>query len=543
MVSYEEGHAPPITIHRNGVSHLAAVEPEPEEAPAVDLIAYLAPLKRRWWLLIIVPLLLASTAYALVSRRPPSYTATTTLLINPVVGSNGNPADDITAASLLTKTYGAFVTSPVVLQRVVTALKLPDSATQLESLVTSAADPSAQVIRITTKYRTAQGAADISNAVGDQFIAYLGDMPKAPATQGTVNLRDSIDRARSDRDNVAAQLATLRSSVGTPSAEDNTRIANLESLLQQYQNTYNSLLDLQQRLNLTQLSSQNGVNVAVRATPPAHPAGSLKLLATAAALLIGFGGTVVGTVVMEQARPRVRSRKDVARVADLPVLATVPHAGKQSDLAVLVNARSATSEAIFALQTRVWIEGRHTGATTIAITSAGADEGGSEVAANLATAFAQAGHRVILVDGKLRAPTLWTLYNKDPKHPGLAELAAVPSLTPRDVLTPGPVPNLHLLLAGPVSIVPTERLTSERAERILDMLRGRADLIIIDAPPPLEDANTLLFAVDADHTIVVARAGRTRAEALRATIASVRAVKARVLGIVLYDMDRDGSPG
>jgi len=114
-------------------------------------------------------------------------------------------------------------------------------------------------------------------------------------------------------------------------------------------------------------------------------------------------------------------------------------------------------------------------------------------------------------------------------------------LEPRDALTNGPVSGLQLLLAGPVSVIPTERLTSERIEKILADLRARADLVIIDAPPPLVDSNTLLFAVHADHAIVVARADRTRNDALRMTVASIRAVRASLLGLVLYDVDRDGA--
>jgi capsular exopolysaccharide synthesis family protein len=537
LVPPKESPAPVVPMNVIPAQTIAT-DDESEEAIARDLIGYLAPLKRYWWLLIVVPLLLALMAYALGSRRPPSYSATTTVLVNPVTGSNGNPADNITAASMLTKTYSGFANSPAVLQRVITSLKLPETETQLETLVSVTADPASQAIRIAAQYHSAQGAADLANGVADQFVAFISDLAKSGASQDNKALTDSITRARADRDNAAAQLATLRNSIGTPTPDENTQIANLESLLQQYQGTYNGLLDLQQRLNATQLTSQTGVSVAVRAVPPPHPAGSLRLLLTAAAFLLGFGGTVVAVVLVEQMHPRVRSRNDLRRVADLPLLVTAPRATTDGTIAVLDEPRSAMSEAIYALQTRLWIEAEGHANTTIAITSAGPNEGATVIAANLATAFAQAGQRVVLVDGNLRAPSQWEVFKKDPKHPGLAELIAVPSLTPRDVLTSGPVPNLHLLLAGPVSVIPSERLTSAKTEHILEILRGRADIIIIDAPPPVADSNALLFAVEADHTIVVARAGRTRDDALRATIASIRAVKAHILGLVLSDADR-----
>jgi capsular exopolysaccharide synthesis family protein len=537
LVPPKESPAPVVMM--NGISpQTIAADDEPDEAISRDLIGYLAPLKRHWWLLVVIPLMLAMMAYTLGSRRPPSYSATATLLVNPVTGSNGNPADDITAASMLTKTYSGFATSPAVLQRVAADLRLPENATQLESLVAVTADPASQVIRISAQYHSAQGAADLANGVADRFVAFIADLSKSGSSQDNKALADSITRARADRDNAAAQLATLRSSVGTPTPDENTQIANLESLLQQYQGIYNGLLELQQRLNVTQLTAQSGVNIAVRANPPQHPAGSLRLLLTAAAFLLGFGGTVVGVVLVEQMHPRVRSRNDLRRVTDLPLLATAPRASTDGAIAVLHDPRSAMSEAIYALQTRLWVEAEGSASTTIAITSAGAEEGTAAIAANLATAFAQAGQRVALVDGNLRAPSQWQIFKKDPKYPGLAELIAVPTLAPRDVLTDGPIENLRVLLAGPVSVIPAERLTSAKTEQILDDLRGRADVIIIDAPPPLADSNALLFAVNADHTIVVARAGRTRDDALRATLASIRAVKAHILGLVLTDADR-----
>jgi non-specific protein-tyrosine kinase len=149
----------------------------------------------------------------------------------------------------------------------------------------------------------------------------------------------------------------------------------------------------------------------------------------------------------------------------------------------------------------------------------------------------------VLIDGNLRAPSLWKVFQKDAKLAGLAELVALSAMELSEVLTGGPVHGLQLLLAGPVSVIHSDRLTSERIERILADLREHADLVIIDAPPPLADSNTLLFALHADRTVIVARADRTRSGALRMTVASIRAVRASLLGLVLYDVDRDGASG
>jgi capsular exopolysaccharide synthesis family protein len=529
-----------IAMSRDGIQTMDAVDTEPDESNPSDLSGSIAILKRRWWLLILVPILLAVGVYELSSLRAANYSATATLLVSNVGAPSGNPSNDVTAATLLAQTYRGLVTSPPVLQGVITDLHLPESPMQLSQLVTVAADPSSQVIRITTKYRSAQTAANISNSVGDHFVTFLADLQKAGLNQSSQTLRDSIDKARRDRDNASTELAALQAAPGTPTPEQAARITSLNALLSQYQTTYSNLLELQQRVDLTQFAPQNGVSLVVRALAPSNPAGSIRLLATVGAFLAGFGGTVVGIVMAEQASPRVRSRKDVRRASDLPMLIAVPATHDKDAIEVVREPRSAMSEAIHSLRAQIWLEARNREATAILVTNPGPREGASIVAANLAVSFAQAGQRTILVDGDLTEPSLWKMFAKDPKHPGLAELSAVPALEVEDVLTAGPHDNLHLLLAGPVSVIPTERLTNERLEKIVADLRRRADVLIIAAPPPLTHSDTLLYAAVADQAVVVASAGRTHMDALRMTLESIRAMKAPVLGLVLYGVDRNG---
>mgnify|MGYP001439715705 CR=1 FL=1 len=530
-----------VTMNRTSRQNPALLEGEPDDASLSDFTGYIAILKRRWWLVILIPLLLALGVYWLTSLPEATYSATATLLVSPVGGQSGNPSNDVTAATLLTQTYSTLVTSPPILQGVVTDLQLRETPTQLASLVTVSSGPSSAVIRISTKYRSPQVAADISNAIGDHFIAFLTDLQKAGANQSSQILRDSVNKARNDRDNVSAELATLRAAPDTPTPNEIARIATLDSLRAQYQTTYSNLLDLQQRMDLAQFTTQNGVSLAVRALPPQRPVHSPKLISTAGALLVGFGATVVGILLSEQANPRVRSRKDVRRVADPPMLVAVPRSRNEDSIEVMHEPRSSMSEAIYSIQTQIWLETRTNEAATITITSPHSGEGASVIAANLAVAFAQTGQRVILVDGNLRDPSLWKRFKKDAKHPGLAELIAVPALEPQDVLASGSLDGLQLLLAGPVSVIPTERVIGERLEKIVADLRNRADVLIIDAPPVRTSSDTLLYAVATDHTVVVVSAGRTRVDALRMALASIQAVKVRMLGIVLYNADRGGS--
>ena len=530
-----------VTMNPPALQTMAVAENESDDARPTDLTGYLAILKRRWWLLVLIPLLTAFVGYQSVSLRGTTYTATATLLVTPITGSSGNASDTLTAAALLTRTYSEFVTSPPVLQRVVSDLKLKETPEQLAALITASSETSSQVIRITTKYDSPQLAAQITNTVGEDFIAFITDLQKSGVSQGGQALRDSIEKARNERDSVTAQLATLQATANTPTPEENARIAGLESLRQQYDGTYTSLLDLQQQLNLAQLSTPNSVKIAVRAQVPQGSGRPAHFFYTLAGLLAGLSLTVVGLVLAEQASPRVRTRENLRRVTDLPVLVTVPRIRGKNAIEVVQAPRSPASEAIHSLRTQIWLEARANDTTVLTVTSSGSGDGPSLVAANLAVAFAQAGQRVVLVDGNLRHPLLWKLFKKDAKHPGLAELAAVPALTPQDVLTSGPHSNVQILLAGPVSVIPTERLTSERLDQIVADLRRRADVVIIDAPPLLATSDALLLAASADYAVVVASANRTRTISLQSAIARIEALKTRMLGVVLYDIEQDGA--
>src|SRR3979490_1737611 len=120
-----------IAMSRDGLQTMEAIENEPHESSLSDLSGSIAVLKRRWWLLLLVPILLALGVYELSSRRAASYNATATLLVSNVGSPSGNPSNDVTAATLLAQAYRGLVTSPPVLQGVVTDLRLPETPMQL----------------------------------------------------------------------------------------------------------------------------------------------------------------------------------------------------------------------------------------------------------------------------------------------------------------------------------------------------------------------------------------------------------------------------
>jgi len=152
------------------------------------------------------------------------------------------------------------------------------------------------------------------------------------------------------------------------------------------------------------------------------------------------------------------------------------------------------------------------------------------VAANLATVFAQLGHRTLLVDGDLLRPRIHELFRL-PNRTGLSLILAqrakldvvrqIPAIPKLAVLTGGPIPpNPHDLIARPVM----RALLRECAKAF--------DIILIDTPAATDGSSGLMAAAAAGSAFLVTRKSETRVDRAKDLVSEVSGAGARLLGAV-----------
>ncbi|OLE96844.1 MAG: hypothetical protein AUG75_15425 [Cyanobacteria bacterium 13_1_20CM_4_61_6] len=173
----------------------------------------------------------------------------------------------------------------------------------------------------------------------------------------------------------------------------------------------------------------------------------------------------------------------------------------------------------------------------IVITSPGPEEGKSTTAANLAIAFAQQGHRVLLVDCDLRRTRIHKIFDET-NLPGLTSVL-VGGETIASAIRQTRVPGLNILPSGPLPPNPAELLGSAQMTALLDKLSENYDLLILDTPPLLAASDAAIVSRIVDGALVVVRAGRTERSALQTAVQQLATVGARVLGTVLNDPDAE----
>jgi capsular exopolysaccharide synthesis family protein len=197
---------------------------------------------------------------------------------------------------------------------------------------------------------------------------------------------------------------------------------------------------------------------------------------------------------------------------------------------------SALSEAFRGLRTSVLLSSAGRPPRSLTFVSAEPGEGKTTVASNLSISLAQLGKRVLLVDGDMRRPCVHKLFNIEDHGAGL-----VTFLTGEEgwnqLVRPTGVPNLDCLICGPVPPNPSELLSSDRMQQLIVEAMREYQFVLIDAPPLLNVTDGRILATMVDGAVLVVRGGYTPQELAQQAQFHVRDVGARLIGVVLNDVD------
>ena len=319
---------------------------------------------------------------------------------------------------------------------------------------------------------------------------------------------------------------------------------------------YDGLLQRMKEIGVAAGIQENNITLieeAVAAGAPFKPNIPRNLML---ALALGLMGGVALALMLEFLDSSIRRVEDIERLVDRPVLGMVPlvklrQKDSDSDKKTrdderivshysAVHPNSSVSEAFRSLRTSLMFSTPEGLPRTIMVTSSGMGEGKTTTATNLATVLAQNGSRVLLIDADLRKPRIHRDFNLF-RSPGLTNRIALSDNDGRDnsAIHATHVADMFIMPSGSATPSPAEMLSSERLAKVLDSCRRAFDYIILDAPPTLGLADSMILARQVDGVVIVARAATTGKENFRVAMKRLAQVKAPVLGVVLNGVDLD----
>lgn len=292
----------------------------------------------------------------------------------------------------------------------------------------------------------------------------------------------------------------------------------------------------------TQLANVAGIqeqdaSLVSAARPPLGPSAPQvsRILAVAAGLSVALG--VALACIIDRLRSGFSLPEEFEATLGLPLIGLLPRVSKRT---LRMQTRGKAGIAFTASldklrgQLRVLGDARP---KTIMVTSALPREGKSVLAAALARNAAAAGWRVLLVECDLRCPTLAAQFRLQPTA-GLFDILSGRMLGDIDDILSEPEPRLHLIMAGHQQGNAQEMLASNRMADLLTNLRTRYDLIVLDTPPVLPVADSLVLAQHVDTTLMVVRWENTTREAAQEAVRLLHGSRTRIIGAVMTRIDR-----
>lgn len=277
-------------------------------------------------------------------------------------------------------------------------------------------------------------------------------------------------------------------------------------------------LDSQVRLNTVQAAGTPGAPYSPVLT---HNVG----LGTIGGLLLGL----LAALLIEVLDRAIRSPEEVAEIAGVPMLGTVPGDSGKDELPTVGQPRSARAEAYRQVRT-AWFA-LNPPAQVIAITSATQGEGKTTLATNLATAVSRSGHSVVVVDADLRRPRVASVFGIETDTPGLAAVL-LGEAEIDDVIRGTGEAMPSVIGAGHLPADPSELLGYPAFDKLITDLRSRFDYVIVDTPPTLPVTDALVVAPRMDATILVVGVGKATSQRIRRSIGALQRVNAVIAGVV-----------
>ena len=173
---------------------------------------------------------------------------------------------------------------------------------------------------------------------------------------------------------------------------------------------------------------------------------------------------------------------------------------------------------------------------TFILTSAIPGEGKSNTAINLAISLAEDGKSVVVVDCDLRKPSLNRYLKLGHNFKGVTDILTGNAVV-EEALIQFEDLGIHVLVAGAVPPNPSEMLSSEPMDKLVEDLKNAFDYVILDTPPVSVVTDAAILGRYADGAVLCVRSNFAPKETVLLAKERLTAVGVRILGVVLTGFD------
>ncbi len=240
----------------------------------------------------------------------------------------------------------------------------------------------------------------------------------------------------------------------------------------------------------------------------------------------------------------IQNTEDISKQTQIPLIGVVGLNKEVTDLAVFDKPKSALSESFRAIRSSLqylYKQQNVDGAKTLMITSSVSGEGKTFCSLNIATVFALSGKKTVIIGLDLRKPKLSAEFNLT-NTTGIVN-CLIKQKTIDEVINQTQIPNLDVILSGPVPPNPSELIMSDVMAEIMTELKKKYDYIILDTPPVGLVSDALELAQYCDVTLYIVRQNFTKKEMISLLNNRVRRGELKNTSIILNGFENKAKYG
>lgn len=417
------------------------------------------------------------------------------------------------------------------------------SSTTISQLRQKRAEISSQVADLSGKY----GPRHPEMLKAQRQLADIDSQIQAEIRRVTSNLEAQAQVARQRAASIAGSLATSKGSLATSNAAS-VKLNELQRNADSVRALYQSFLDRFKQTTAQQGIEQSDARVVSYSHLPTKPTFPNIPLMALLGLLAGLASAVAAMMLVEALENGLFTSEDVEKLLGVPHLGSVPtvvstlDGGSRVDKAKMSPTRfvvekplSSFAEAFRNLRTSILFARIGEPVRTVAITSALPGEGKTTTCICLGRVIAMGGASTVVVDCDLRRRTVNRLFSEEPTVGLLEVLAGTASLD--DALIRDEATGAYFLPLAKSSYTPKDVFASAAMDRLLEELRRRFEITLLDTAPILPVADTRVLAPKADVVVFLARWRRTPRKATENALKQLESVGAYIAGVTLTQVD------
>jgi len=207
----------------------------------------------------------------------------------------------------------------------------------------------------------------------------------------------------------------------------------------------------------------------------------------------------------------IQNTEDISKLTQIPLIGVIGVNKDSLNLAVFDKPKSALSEAFRTIRSSLqflYKKQQVSGSKTLMITSSISGEGKTFCSINIATVFALSEKKTVIIGLDLRKPRLADEFNLKNQIGVVNYLIKQNSLA--EIINPTQIPNLDVILSGPIPPNPSELILSDAMRDLILELKQQYDYIILDTPPVGLVSDALELAQFADVTLYIVRQNYTK---------------------------------